>query len=588
LLNPTHRKPTHTMILQQILFLSILFYREILLAWAQELYLADALAHASGHLLVRLKDLLDFTPIEAACAHYRHQQGAGCPPTYAVGLLVRATLVGWLYGLSLRQLEERLHSDLVARWFVGCPAGGTLPDHTTLGRFELWLMQNHTDLYFETVLHQVDQAFPQEHRQVQIGDTYVMLAWAAEESLVGRLRHVCRRLMMELADSLPGKFESHTQGFDWLVLFGPKPEKYVDRLDKSARAQRLERTALAALEFRRRVGQLLEPYASGQYCLLRGWCSYLDKILADEMQIEYDPQGRPLKAVELPSHKKGEFRLVSATDPEASYRMHGEEEKDIALGYNVQVAATLSGFVRETKAYTGADPDQAGVAALVVEQKERLGSCPPKLIYDKAAGAGKTRAEVEQASDGQTQLVAQQMPYDQRSERFGPYDFTLSEDGQSLSCPAGKVSTTAYPSGNHADGRTFRFFACQCWNDDPPKRMKTADLTRRCPLWEQCRDSRQGPGSMRQVFISDYRQQVLQAEVYNQSETFQREMKQRPRIERVVFELTHYCGARQCRRRGLLAADYQAKMCATVYNLKLWVRKLSRSTPRQAALPLAG
>ncbi len=32
------------------------------------------------------------------------------------------------------------------------------------------------------------------------------------------------------------------------------------------------------------------------------------------------------------------------------------------------------------------------------------------------------------------------------------------------------------------------------------------------------RDSRQGPGSMRQVFISDYREQVLAAQAYNQTE----------------------------------------------------------------------
>ena len=48
------------------------------------------------------------------------------------------------------------------------------------------------------------------------------------------------------------------------------------------------------------------------------------------------------------------------------------------------------------------------------------------------------------------------------------------------------------------------------------------------------------------------------------------ERKLRPRIERIIFELTHYNGARRCRRRGLIAADFQAKMAAAVYNLK-WV-----------------
>jgi hypothetical protein len=93
----------------------------------------------------------------------------------------------------------------------------------------------------------------------------------------------------------------------------------------------------------------------------------------------------------------------------------------------------------------------------------------------------------------------------------------LAEDGESLTCPAGKVSTTAYASQS-GDGRTFRFFACQCWLDgEPPTQMKKADLFQRCPLWEQCRENRQGPGSQRQVFISAYRQEVLDAQAYNQT-----------------------------------------------------------------------
>jgi hypothetical protein len=183
---------------------------------------------------------------------------------------------------------------------------------------------------------------------------------------------------------------------------------------------------------------------------------------------------------------------------------------------------------------------------------------------------------VAEASDGQTQVIAKLPPYDARTARFGPYDFTLSEDGQQLTCPAGKVSRTAYPS-QAGDGRTFRFFACQCWrNGEPPKQMKHADLSQRCPLWEQCRDSRQGPGSQRQVFISDYRQEVLAAQQYNQTEPFRQEMKQRPLIERIVFELTNYYGARRCRGRGLQNADWQAKMAAAAYNLNLWMRKRRR------------
>ena len=93
------------------------------------------------------------------------------------------------------------------------------------------------------------------------------------------------------------------------------------------------------------------------------------------------------------------------------------------------------------------------------------------------------------------------------------------------------------------------------------------------------------------MFISDYRNQVLAAKAYNQTEPFQIEMRQRPLIERIVFELTHYNGARYCRGRGVDNADWQAKMSAASYNLKLWMRKIGNaecgSASHRAALAVA-
>lgn len=571
------------MIVQRFLLFLMVFYREILLAQVQEFYIADAIAHAPHHLLVRLEKVLDFTPLEAVCAGYRHQSGPGCPPTYPICLLVRAILVGWLYGLSFRQLEERLHTDLVVRWFVGALPGMPLPDHSTLERFELWLMERHLDLYFSSFLAQIDRLFPEERQAVQMGDTYAMLACAADEGLIRRFRHVCLRLMMELADSLPGQFEPYLQGFDWPALFGSKGEPIEALMGKEALDQRLERTVLAALDLRLRVGRLLDGYASGKYVALRTWCAHLDKLLSDEVKIERNDQQEPVKVTELAQKDKGEYRLISATDPEATLRKHGEKEEDLSFGYNIQVACTTTaGFIRETKAYTGADPDQSGVAALIDEQKKRQKAAgqptqlPPKLIYDKAAGYGKIRKEVLQASNGQTQVVARQALPGPQEDAFGPYNFLLSVDGQSLTCPNGKVSHLAY-AYPRADGRHFQFLACQCWNGEPPQCKAGADLSQRCPLFEQCRSPRLGIGSTRQVFISDYREQVLAANAYNQTDSFKQEMKLRSRIERVIFELTHYHGARRCRRRGLLAADFQAKMCALVYNLKLLVRRVEKA-----------
>jgi hypothetical protein len=558
-------------ILPQFLPFILLACQAALYQKVAESCFAELLAHARNNLLCKIDKYLDLRPIEEACADFHHSSGPGRPAEYTISLLVRALLVGYLYQLSLRELEERLYTDLAARQFIGCKSFEPIPDHTTLERFELWVIEHQPRIYCDTVMRQIDQRFPSERQKVQVGDTYAMLAFAAEESLTPRLQHVCLRLLREMSEALPVPLERWFCGYEWNNLVGVQPEKPSEFLPKEARLGRLNRTALAAADFQRRVSGLLQPYPQQAYPLIRKWAGYLGKVLGDEIRFEYDAQGQPVQASELLNDDKGEFRLISATDPEATYRMHGDEPEDITLGYNVQVAATTSGFIRETRAYTGAVPDQAKIAELVSEQVTHLGTCPPKLLYDQAGGAGKTRFLVQQASQGQTLLVAKIPDLAQRNQRFGPYDFTLSADGHSLTCPHDKTSTICYPSPG--EGQNFRFFAWQCWQDDPPKRMKNADLSKRCPLWEECRDLRQGPGSMRQVFISDYREQVLAAHSYNESEVFRKEMKQRPMIERIISELTNCCGARRCRRRGVEKADWQAKMCATVCNLRLWMRK---------------
>jgi hypothetical protein len=59
------------------------------------------------------------------------------------------------------------------------------------------------------------------------------------------------------------------------------------------------------------------------------------------------------------------------------------------------------------------------------------------------------------------------LPYDKNTERFGPYDFTLFEDDQTLTCLAGKQSSTAYTPGT-GDGRTCSEVG-HCANKNAPR-----------------------------------------------------------------------------------------------------------------------
>jgi hypothetical protein len=146
------------------------------------------------------------------------------------------------------------------------------------------------------------------------------------------------------------------------------------------------------------------------------------------------------------------------------------------------------------------------------------------------------------------------------SGRFTPDDFRMLEDGH-LQCPDQRQADNAYRSNNR-DGWIYQFKAKTCQG---------------CPLWDQCREAGSRLDGPRRVFISDYRAEIQQARVYNQTPAFQDDMRLRPRIERIIFMLTHYDGARRARFRGLQAVDFQVKMCATARNLRTWLIQLDQA-----------
>ncbi len=323
----------------------------------------------------------------------------------------------------------------------------------------------------------------------------------------------------------------------------------------------MQTTVRAVLDCMRLVRTQLDvptPLTPEQRTPIFAWLSYLDKIIADEVvQVPTDNPAQP-QITERPAEDKGTYRLGSATDPDASYRVHSNTGDKTDFGYNVQVAATEN-FVREIQAATGAQPDAVAIPDILRAQAEYHDLVPEKFIYDTAAGNGKTRALVAQATNGQTQLVARLPPTHTPTGKFTPDQFQLSEDRTTLMCPNEQTPTLAYRSGN-GDGRTFRFLGLQC---------------RDCPLWEHCRTQQPGSKRYRQVFVSDYRREVEAARRYNATEQFQLEMQQRPRIERIIAALVRYNGARYARRRGKVTCDFQAKMNAVAYDLKKWMRLLA-------------
>jgi transposase len=217
---------------------------------------------------------------------------------------------------------------------------------------------------------------------------------------------------------------------------------------------------------------------------------------------------------------------------------------------------------------TGAEPDNVPVPDLLQDQYDHQGFFPKLLAGDMKYGYGKTRALVEELTAGQTQIIALIPDYDQRSDRYNPRDFTLSDDGLTLTCPNHLSTARRYPTDSKG-GVDFRF---------------PAKLCRGCPFWDKCRGPDSKKSAIRNVFISFYRDQVEAAREFNQTDTFKQGIKKRMNIERIIYCLTNIYGARKAHSYGLARADYQLKMQAAAFNLRQLVRDADKKRPAKAGV----
>ncbi|MDX1522846.1 MAG: transposase [Anaerolineae bacterium] len=553
----------------------------ILQSWSFVLQLVSAywyerqLARYADHWLVQLDQIADLTPLEQACAGFHVGSGSGSSVTHAVPRLVRALLIKYLYHRSLRQTEELIDNHMLIKWFVGYGLFEAPPDHCTLNRFELWVFRTQPRLFFDEVIRLIDHLCPEDRQRLQIIDTFGLQARAAQTYLIELIRDLGRLMLTHLEQVDPDRHTALVAELDLTALFGAEDEKITAALKAPQRAERLQQVGQQAL----RLARLLNLSLDQAPCLppddqapLRLWLAALSKVMADETTVTALDPADPdaVTIVERKHGDKGTYRLGAASDLDPTYRKH--DDQPALLGYNPTVLGT-SVFLRETHVATGAEPDNVPAPTILQNQFEHHGFFPDQLAGDMKYGYGKTRAQIAQVTNHQTQIIALIPNYEQRSDRFGPSHFTLSDDGLRLTCPHHLTTARRYLTEGKG-GADFRFPATLC---------------RDCPLWDQCRGPDSKKSVPRNVFISFYRDELQAAHEFNQTDPFKQGIKQRMHIERLIYCLTNIYGARKAQSYGLARTDYQLKMQATAFNLRQLVREVLKQRPPPGAesAPLA-
>lgn len=520
-----------------------------ILAWAEITFLRRVLHRCVDHPLVQIAQVYDPAAVVAACAGYYHPYGTkGARPTFSVELLVRAEIVrAWADSCSDRDLEWHLTTNLVVRWFVGLPLLTSAPDYTTLSRFHAWLAQHQPATLFADVLSFLDHHDPEDAATTaQIVDTFAVAAPAAWAPRVATLLlDLCADLITAWQHHAPPALHSALPPLDLGPIVHPaRPRDARDRQALLVQAAGLAQRLLADL------GAHMARLTPEQHAPIVRCTDAIAKVLADELQ--FDADGHPTERTQ-----KGDYRIISATDIEASFRKHDD---DLTLGYNVAIATTAT-RIRAVVAVTGATPDNEAPIRLAQQQLAAQQRLPPYFIMDRAGGWGKCRARVDVITQGQTQMVAHIPPAGGADpNRFGPADFVVDAERTRCTCPNGVTSSRSYPRED-SEGVAFRFLASQC---------------RGCPLWQQCRGSASNPKGHRTVFVSDYHAYLRRAAEFNQCEAGQALLGQRWRVEPTVAWLTRYQGCRRARRVGQAAAQCQLFQACAVRNLLLWLSRIAR------------
>lgn len=551
----------------------------ILQYWPSILWLVSAvwyerqLARYQEHWLVHLHQMVDLSRLEQACADFHADNGLGTPINHTVRRLVRALLVKYLYNLALRPTEELIDNHILVKWFVGYSLFETPPDHSYLNRFELWVLGHCPRLFFDEVIRLIDQLCPEDRQRLQIVDTFGMQARAAKSYLVDLLRAVCAKLLNQVAVVDADLHLALLAQINLLALFGRPGDKITPALKGQERGQRLQQVAQQALRLVKLLAEQLDqnPTLCPQQQLeLRLLLAHLHKIISDETTVTATNPAVPdtVTIIERKHGDKGSYRIGSASDFDATYRKH-DDDKEAILGYNPTVLTTKV-FIRETQVDTGAQQDNVALPQVLQSQSDQHGFFPELVSGDMKYGYGKSRAQVADVTAGQTQVIALLPDYDKRSDLYGPPDFSLSDDGLSLTCP-GNVTTNRRYQTEGKGGFDFRFPAKVC---------------RACPLSAKCRGSDSKNSTPRNVFISFYRPEVEAAQLFNQTDLAKAGLKERMNIERHIYALTNIYGARKAHAYGQQRADFQLKMQATAFNLRQLVRELLKKQTRAGVCPV--
>ena len=487
----------------------------------------------SDHYLRQVKALIDFERFrEVVSDAYSSRRGR---PAIDPILLLKLEFLEFHYRLSDREVIAEAQVNMAFRYFLDMSLEDRLPAPSLLSQFRTRLGEERHQAIFDEVVRQAREQGLVKDR-LRLKDATHVIADVAIPSALVLVAQVRQRLLEALRPYAP------------------------DRVVKEEEEAASIRTTTSDLKSEERLA-----YRVAHLRQILAWADELMATLDSETE-EEDRQREALVQALALSHKvladqedpQGKDRVRSAVDPDARRGKHG----DYYDGYLLDVLMDAESEIITALDILPGNGDEAEDSEALLQHEEKVhGNDVAEISIDGiVSNRGKVLRNLESPQGLGVTVYAPPPDMTWSEGRFSPEEFTLDENQEVLTCPAGQQTKLRYPN-KRGTGWRFQFRRSQC---------------RDCPLLSQCMahlPAHHGRTVTKNAYQPEYDRLRLRA----QTERYQKVRRKHPKVERKLSEIVRRHGGRRARYRGRSRVTIQYLLLGLVVNIKHIVKLVQTS-----------
>lgn len=474
-------------------------------------------------------------------------------PAISPALLACACILQFYRGLSDREIERACTFDIEIKHALGLGIDERPFDHSSIGDFRKRLLDNgrEKEIFDRILKHLIDSELIQKNEIQRIDATHV-IADVAVPTAIRLIRKTTFEVLKMLKNIRKDVWDAIAAEIDIRAYHKNRINKEIPWKPEERSHKRVLLTVVTDAKIVLRLVEALDLGAKFDFRV-----DMLKEVL--NQNVKSDEDG---KAVLIEGKDKPKDFLVSPIDPDARFGAKSSTKKFV--GYKAHITETVeSRFITNISATRGNTYDGDETIHLISAQKRDHDLSPEKLIGDGAYGSGANRHIVAEYGTKMIAPIAEKCPVqDIYPKRMFKYD----DEKKTVTCPQG---VTSYKSTyNQKRCNTSYYFPMQ--------------VCEACECQGKCTTSAKG---MRIITIGPWNKETSEAEKYNKTNKYKKEIEMRCLIEATNADVKKNHGLNRARYRGLVKVELQCFFTAAAVNIKRWISNIfEKLKPKKVVL----